>query len=200
MCDEMKLNGGPDKTLENEQRRKVIKIAAAGATLGLCGSAFSAEPASTGGTVDLKVDDLLVADDAEDGAAPLTPADLKPGKPVLAFPYDPKTKTIRSGSRLNKVVLLRLEESSFDEKTKTLAANGVLGFSAICTHQSCEVKTWMSKTKVLACFCHASMFQPLESGAVVSGPAPRALPTVPLKVVNGKLAVAGPFSAPPGVV
>jgi Rieske Fe-S protein len=199
MRNETKLNGALETALQNEQRRKVMKIATVGIAAGFCTPGFSAEEASTGGKVEMKLGDLLVADDAEDGAAPLTPADLKPGKPVLAFPYDPKTKTIRSGSRLNKVLLLRLEDSKFDEKTKALAANGILGFSAICTHQACEIKTWMAKQRVLACYCHSSMFQPLESGAVVSGPAPRALPTLPLKIVDGKLTVAGPFSAQPGL-
>lgn len=200
MSNEMKFNGCKEIAPQSEQRRKVIKIATAGLAIGICNPSFSAGGSGAGGKVDIQAGDLLVADDAEDGSAPLTPADLKPGKPMLAFPYDSKSKTIRSDSRLNKVLLLRLEESEFDEKTKALAANGILGFSAICTHQSCEIKTWMSKQKVLACFCHSSMFQPLDAGAVTSGPAPRALPTLPLKVVDGKLTVAGMFSAKPGVV
>lgn len=199
MCNETELEDwDADKQPEDAQRRRVIKIASVGiaAGFGVVGLPAHANPESSAGGV--KPGDLLVADDAEDGAAPLSLADLKPGKPLLAFPYDAKTKTVRNESRLNKVLLLRLDPAEMDDKTKALAADGVLGFSAICTHQACEIKTWMAKQKVLACFCHASMFDPLQAGAVSSGPAARSLPTLPLKTVDGKLVVAGPFSARPG--
>jgi Rieske Fe-S protein len=42
------------------------------------------------------------------------------------------------------------------------------------------------------------MYDPKEGAKVVSGPAPRRLPALPLKIADGKLAVAKPFIGRPG--
>lgn len=142
--------------------------------------------------------DLLVADDVEKDPEAIKAEDVKAGKPVLAFPFDPGSKQIRNDSRLNKIVLVRVEESDLDADSKARAAGGVLAFSAVCTHQNCEAKTWLAAEKALVCFCHASKFQVLEGGRVSSGPAPRALPMLPLKLEGERLVVAAPFTTPPG--
>lgn len=179
--------GAPD----NPARRRVIQIAALGLAGGIAmPAAFAQSP--------LKAGDRLVPDDHEGKPVALRPADLKPGKPLLAFAFDPSTGSVRNESRLNKLVLLRLDEAELDAATKARAAGGVLALSAICTHQACEVKTWLAKERALVCFCHSSKFRPLEGGAVASGPAARSLPTLPLKLEGGELVVAGPFSAAPG--
>lgn len=175
-------------------RRRVIRIAAAtGAAVVLGPLAPSAAHARP------KAGDLLVADDVESNPVALKAADLVLGKPVLAFPFDPATQQIRNDSRLNKVVLVKVAEGDLDVDTRERAAGGVLAFSAICTHQACDVKTWVAADKALVCFCHSSKFKPLEAGRVSDGPAPRALPILPLKLQDGRLAVAGAFLTPPGV-
>ena len=126
--------------------------------------------------------DLLVKG-SDKTATPLTPADIKPGaRPVMAWPLDPSDKTIRSASRLNRVLLVRLDPDK------------VLAFSAICTHAGCEVTDLVDQH--LFCPCHESTFDPLNQGKVIDGPATKALPALPLKVEDGKLVVAGPFTAP----
>ena len=82
--------------------------------------------------------------------------------------------------------------------TRARAAGGVLAYSAICTHQGCDVKTWIAKEKVLACFCHASKFALLDDAKVVGGPASRALPFVPLRLDGDQIVIAGALSAEPG--
>lgn len=176
---------------DNPARRRVIQIAALGVAGGITMHPGLAQ-------AKLKAGDRLVVDDHEGKPVALRPADLKPGKPLLAFAFDPSTGAVRNESRLDKLVLLRLDDAELDAATKARAAGGVLALSAICTHQACEVKTWLAKEKALVCFCHASKFRPLEAGAVTSGPASRSLPTLPLKLEGGELVVAGPFSAPPG--
>ncbi len=174
----------------NPKRRRVIEIAVAGVAASFAGLSV-AETAPGAG-------DRLVLDDAEGEPVALRAADLKVGKPVLAFAFDKATKEVRNGSRLHKIMLIKLDEADLNAETKERAASGVVAFSAICTHQACEVKTWIAKEKALVCFCHSTKFLPLEAGKVESGPATRALPTIPLKLEEDELVLAGTFSARTG--
>jgi len=56
-------------------------------------------------------------------------------------------------------------------------------FSAVCTHQGCTVTP---KGADLVCPCHGSVFNAL-TGEVKQGPANKPLPSVPVKVENGKV-------------
>ena len=65
----------------------------------------------------------------------------------------------------------------------TLASDSsVHGFSATCTHQGCTVSA--VHDGVITCPCHGSRFDG-RTGAVITGPALRALPSVPVVVRNG---------------
>lgn len=142
--------------------------------------------------------DWLVLADNESKTA-LRSEDLRVGeKQVIAYAFDPSSKTLRDSSRLNRIVLVKLDTSAMDDATRPLAAEGVLAYSAFCTHQGCDVSSWLVKEQVLLCFCHFSKFAPLQGGVVLEGPAPRALPALPLKVDGGRLVVAAGFTSEPG--
>jgi Rieske Fe-S protein len=113
---------------------------------------------------------------------------------------DPGGNTVRKGSRLNKVLLVRLDPSTLVGVTKDRAAEGVVAYSAICPHAGCEVNGWTADQQVFECSCHYSHYNPREAAAVIDGPATRALPALPLKIVDGKLAVAKPFTGRVGMV
>ena len=132
---------------------------------------------------------LLVDADAEANFKPLRPADLAIGKPLLVYPFDTKTGSPKNESRLNKLVVIRLPEDQMTPETRARSASGVLAYSGICTHQGCDVKTWMAKESALACYCHASKFALLDSAKVLSGPAPRPLPAVSLAMDGEFLSV-----------
>ena len=142
--------------------------------------------------------DLLVAVDSA------TPEPLKPddvpsrGKLAMAWPLDPTDDTVRDGSRLNKVLLLRLDPESLDPVTRDRAAEGVVAYSAICTHAGCDVIVWHPELKRLECPCHNSQFDPAAAAKVVGGPAPRSLPALPLRITDGRLVVAKPFTGRAG--
>lgn len=172
-------------------RRRVLGAVAAGVAAPV---AFTAMPAWAGPTVG----DKLVEEDAEGAPAPIKVSDLKIGKPLVVYPFDAATKKPRDETRLNKLVLLRFAESDLDGESKKRAAGGVLAFSAVCTHQGCDVKTWLSKEKALVCYCHSSKFALLDNAAVTAGPAPRPLPSIALALDGETLVVAGAFSANPG--
>jgi rieske iron-sulfur protein len=142
--------------------------------------------------------DRLVEEDAEGTPTPLRLADLKPGRPVTAYPFDTQNGAARNESRLNKLVLIRLPDAEMTNETRARSAGGVVAYSAICTHQGCDVKTWMAKEKALVCYCHSSKFALLDSGAVVGGPASRPLPAIPLALDGEYLVIAGAFTATPG--
>lgn len=132
-------------------------------------------------------------------ATPLTPADVVAGpSPTMAWPMAPGDAVVRSGSRLNRVVLVRLDAAALGEKTRARATDGIVAYSAICTHTGCEVGAFLPEEQALYCECHQSRFDPRDEAKVTDGPAPRSLPALPLQVVDGRLVVAGPFSTRPG--
>jgi Rieske Fe-S protein len=147
-----------------------------------------------------KEGDLLVSIDSE-SPVPLQPKDIPiGGPPVVAWGMDQVGNLVRKGSRLNKVLLLRLDPATLVGVTQERAADGVVAYSAICPHAGCEVDAWVEDQKILECSCHYSRYNPRNGAAVLDGPAPRALPALPLKIVDGNLAVAKPFTARVGVL
>ena len=55
---------------------------------------------------------------------------------------DPADGTVRSGSRLNQVILLRLDPETLSAETRARAADGVVAYTSICTHTGCDVDDW----------------------------------------------------------
>lgn len=166
----------------DQDRRQAIKWVSMGwTTLPFMGTALQAADAAPL---------LLVDADAEKDFKPLRPADLAIGKPLLIFPFDTKTGAPKNESRANKLVVIRLPEDQMETATKARSAGGVLAYSALCTHQACDVKTWLAKENVLVCFCHASKFDLLDGAKVVDGPASRPLPSFSLKLEGEFLAIA----------
>ncbi|GHD31330.1 Rieske (2Fe-2S) protein [Streptomyces galbus] len=67
------------------------------------------------------------------------------------------------------------------------AAGDFKAFSAVCTHQGCAVKS--VQDGVIHCPCHNSNFS-ITDGSVKSGPATKALPSVPIKVSGDSITLA----------
>jgi rieske iron-sulfur protein len=126
---------------------------------------------------------------------PLTPADVRiDAPPIVTWALDPKSGTVRSGSRLNQVLLMRLDPNTLSAATRSRGVEGIVAYTAICTHTGCEVDDWIREERLLHCACHGSKFDPTDGAKVVDGEAPRPLPALPLKVVRGRLVVAGAFT------
>jgi Rieske Fe-S protein len=123
----------------------------------------------------------------------VAPADLVDKPPVLAWPMEPEGRVVRTGSRLNQVLLVHVGEDGLDDETRPRAAGGVVAYSASCTHALCPVTGWKAEEKVLKCHCHNSEYDARLAAKVVFGPAPRALPALPLRLADGALVAAGPF-------
>ena len=72
----------------------------------------------------------------------------------------------------NPALLVHLEHGDF------------VAYSAVCTHQGCKVAYQDGN---LACPCHGSTFDPANGASVVTGPATRPLPEIPVKVEGGEV-------------
>lgn len=129
---------------------------------------------------------------------PLTTEDVPyDGRGVMVWPVAPKGDVLKDAPN-NRVILARLKPTSMTGDTRARAVDDVVAYSAICTHNGCEVDAEVGDSQTIFCSCHNSTFDPRDSGAVIGGPAPRRLPALPLKVVDGRLVVAGPFTSSPG--
>lgn len=120
------------------------------------------------------------------------------GEPVVAVPAD-ASGAAKTGSRFNKIVLVRMAPEDISEDIKDQTADGVIALSAICTHSACTVNGWNKDDKALLCFCHGSQFYPGQGGKVAKGPARKRLPILPVKAgENNTFVVAGPLAGKPG--
>jgi Rieske Fe-S protein len=180
---------------QDPSRRQVLHGVIALATAASVTTAARAAPAPKS-PADMRPQegDVFVFAHGDREGEEIKPEDLKVGdRQVLAWPRDPKSGTVRDGSLLNQVLLIRLAPDSLEEEVKAHAAEGILAFSAICTHQQCPVTGWNDDTKMLHCDCHQSEYDPREGGKKVTGPAPRGLPALPVRIDGGLIVAAGSF-------
>jgi Rieske Fe-S protein len=128
---------------------------------------------------------ILVATGLTALAAPIIaffwPSELEeiPSEPVPVGPVDSipvgEAKTIRYG-RYPAMVLNLPEE-------------GLVAFSAVCTHFACIVK-WNQEIGMIECPCHEGYFDPID-GSVISGPPPEPLLPIPIFIEADTLFIGG---------
>jgi rieske iron-sulfur protein len=172
-------------------RRALLKGAlAAGLTTAFAEPAPAADPKANRP----QAGDLFVFFSGPRAGQLISPSDLAVGAaPVLAWPMEAASRTVRDGSRLALVLLVRLDEASLDDATRGRATEGIVAYAASCTHALCPVSGWKAEQQVLWCPCHNSEFDPRNGAKVVFGPAPRPLPGLPLRMADGALMAAGTF-------
>ena len=128
-------------------------------------------------------DELVYAPGAVDVPVgePLRAIDLEEGTAVQVFPRD------KADNQNNLIEVVRIGAGE--------GAEGLVAYSAICTHLGCAVYARLNEDGNIACPCHASQFDPGENAKVVGGPAPRPLPSLPIQVnPDGVVVVNGAFS------
>ena len=174
-----------DPTVAPEATRSEPDVT--GAEPGTAAPAFEHEHPADG--------DRLVFAFGERAGHIIAPEDIRVGEPqVFAYPMDADSSHIATESRLGQVMLVRLDPSQLNKDTSASAADGILAYSALCTHTGCEISDWEEDTTRFKCPCHDSEFDPLDNGRVVNGPARRRLAALPLRIEDGALIVAGGFS------
>lgn len=184
----------PSSRTTDCQRRTVLR-GAAGLVLAWLTPvrAFAQEPQ---GPPPAEGDLLVRVDDAN--LIPIAPDDVPfDGRGMMVWAITPKGDVVKN-SPMHRIIVARLNPASLAEGTRALAADDVVAYSAICTHNGCEVDEPLGDSQTIFCSCHSSTFDPRESGAVIGGPAHRRLPQLPVRQVDGRIVVAGPFTATPG--
>jgi rieske iron-sulfur protein len=194
----------PRTTYAHQTRRSLIVTALAAGTCLATGRCAGAEEGQPGSDERPQTGDLLVVSEGPQSGQVIKPSDLKPGGPPLhAWPKDSRTSVVRDGSRLNEVLIIKLDPAELDDDTRARFPDGIVAYSAICTHAGCPVTAWVkgegSDRNVLKCMCHNSEYDPRTSARVVFGPAPRRLAALPLAISGDSLAVAAPFAGKVGV-
>jgi rieske iron-sulfur protein len=144
--------------------------------------------------------DVLVFAKGDKKGQVINPNDLVlDAPPVLARPKDSSSGAVHDQTDKNLILVLRANPNDIASDLQARSADGILAYSAVCTHMGCVVEDWDSDRKCLRCPCHKGTYDPRQQGKVVSGPPPRPLPVLPLKLQNGVLVVADVFSTRVGI-
>ena len=96
----------------------------------------------------------------------------------------PDGKAIARASELQPGSAVKFEDAGNPAVLVHLQSGDFVAYSAICTHQGCEVAY---RNGQLVCPCHGSVFDPANNGQVVTPPAQRPLPEIPLAVKGGEV-------------
>ena len=186
-----------DESLDHLKGRREVLKAALGIGLGasLLNKAGIAAEEDDPTKISPQIGDLFVFFSGDRKGEVIKPDDLPLGGPQeMAYPMDPNSNVVRDGSLLNMVVLVRFDPAELDAKALQNAAEGVVAYSAVCTHQACPVSMWREDKQTLFCACHGSQYDPRKAAKVVTGPTTKRLAMLPLKFEEGELLVAGKFT------
>jgi ubiquinol-cytochrome c reductase iron-sulfur subunit len=122
-------------------------------------------------------------------------ADLEVGGALTIFPQG------FEGSSVSQTMLVRAERTDIVTMPgrESWGPKGYLAYSKMCTHAGCPVGLYQQLTQQLLCPCHQSLFDVKTGANPVFGPAPRALPQLPLMIDSaGFLVAQAGFDQPVG--
>ena len=183
------------KSKFNQERRDVLKgacaLAGATAVVSIGGSlpAFAADQKD----VPMVGDVFVYVDGPKKGSVAMVadiPVDEKHVITVQAATPDGK---LREGDNCT-AVLFRTTPEKVPADIKSESAEGIIAYSAVCTHQGCMM-TEIHETSVavaaygIICPCHDAIFDPLQGGKNTGGATSRLLPHFPIKSDGGKIVV-----------
>ena len=176
------------KSKFSQERRDVLK--------GACALAGATAVVSVGGSLPAfavpqkdvpQVGDVFVFSDGPNKGNVVNVADIVAGAPSITVQAKDPAGTMREGDN-NTVMLYRVAPDKVPSDMQSETAEGVMAYSAICTHQGC-VNVWDVERKQFICPCHAALFDPLQAGKNTGGATSRTLPHMPIKSDGGKIVV-----------
>jgi ubiquinol-cytochrome c reductase iron-sulfur subunit len=101
--------------------------------------------------------------------------DMGVGSIVTVFPEG--LENTDTGQSVDQTILIRAAASSWNQP---YTPDGYVAYSKLCTHAGCPVGLYERALQLLVCPCHQSMFNIVDKGLPIFGPAPRPLPQLPI--------------------
>ncbi|MBF6594150.1 MAG: Rieske 2Fe-2S domain-containing protein [Thermaceae bacterium] len=148
----------------------------------------------------LAAGDILVYAQGPNQNKPINPADLKVDVlQIIAYPMNPKTNVVKGSDPNNTVLIVKIQPSRLTPATAKGAVDGIVAYSGVCKHLGCIVSNWDPNLEQFVCPCHQGHYDPANSGKVMSGPPPKPIPQLPIKIENNQIIAMAFFLAPPGV-
>jgi ubiquinol-cytochrome c reductase iron-sulfur subunit len=101
------------------------------------------------------------------------------------------------GSVDGQAVLIREPVDRYvpDPERSDWVPDGIAVYSKLCTHMACPLGLYQQESGTLLCPCHQAVFDLLDGGRAVKGPARRALPQLPIALApDGTIVATGDFS------
>ncbi len=154
-----------------------------------------------GGSLGVAAGDRLVFALGQNAGKPVLQSGFAQNEAVLAWPEG------KGDDHDNLVLVCKLNPAMVQAPTDLAgAADGIVVYSAICTHLGCTVRfseepMEMAPFPHIHCPCHSALYDPHRGAKVMGGPAPRPLAQLPVRLnSDGEVLVTGPFTGAIGVV
>ena len=109
-------------------------------------------------------------------------ADIEVGGAITVFPE--RFVDSENAQAVDQTMLIRPQANPWPAPPgrEGWTPDGYVAYSKVCTHAGCPVGLYQEQLYQLLCPCHQSLFNVLQGGKQVFGPAPRPLPQLPLMV------------------
>ena len=127
--------------------------------------------------------------------------DLAVDSMITVFPEGHVGPHFANAMANDATILLRVPptELRLPPERRDWAPDALLAFSKVCTHAGCAVGLYRAAARQLFCPCHQSTFDVLTGGTRIFGPAPRALPQLPITIAaDGTLEALDGYQEPIG--
>ncbi len=108
--------------------------------------------------------------------------------PITVQAKNGETGEVRPSEKAT-VLVYRVDPAKIPDDIRGDTVEGVIAYSALCTHQGCLLSDWDKATKQFICPCHNGLFDPLKGGVNTAGSPTRAIPQIPVKNHEGTLIV-----------
>jgi rieske iron-sulfur protein len=132
--------------------------------------------------------DTFVFSDGPNKGKEVTIADIVLDAPPITVQAKDETGAVRESEKAT-VLLYRVAADKYAVDIKGDTVEGVIAYSAVCTHKGCVITDWDATAKQIVCPCHKAAFDPLLGGTNTGGFKTRDLPQIPVKIHDGKLVI-----------
>jgi Rieske Fe-S protein len=132
--------------------------------------------------------DTFVFADGPNKGKDVVLADIVMDAPPITVQAKDEEGKVRESEKA-MVLMYRVSPDKIPADIRGDSWEGLIAYSALCTHQGCLLSGWDAASKQFICPCHNGLFDPLKGGENTAGAPTRALPQIPVRIHDGKLVV-----------